>query len=75
MTGVNDPDTVWVVTGIFSDDPHPHVLGVYDNEAAAHTHKRSICGSIKPSAPVAWGVTEMEVESDPLCEPGSRVDV
>lgn len=27
--------TVWVVAGIFVDDPHPDVLGVYDNPEAA----------------------------------------
>lgn len=67
--------TVWVVTGNYADDPHPHVLGVYDNEDAAKEHERAIRDSIKPSEPVAWGRTEVEVNSEPLRERRSRVDV
>lgn len=57
-------ETVWVVTGNYADDPHPHVLGVYDNEDAAREHERAIRQSIKGTEPVAWGRTEVVVESE-----------
>ena len=34
--------TVWVVAAKMMDNPHPEVLGVYDNEAAAEEHEKQI---------------------------------
>lgn len=75
IADTDDPNLVWAVTGNYADDPHPHVLAVYDNEEAAKEHSKAIRDSIKPSEPVAWGVTEMKLDSDPLRERRSKVDV
>lgn len=62
---------VWVVVGNYADDPHPKVLGVYDNEDAAERHRKAITNSTSPSTPVAWGKHEMFIESEigecPIC--------
>lgn len=70
-----DPSLVWVVTGNYADDPHPHVLAVYDNEEAAQEHRKAIRDSIKPSEPVAYGITEMQIDSEPRRERRSKIDV
>lgn len=61
---MTDRDTVFVVTGNYDDNPHPHVLGVYDNEEAAEEHVAAIRQSIKPSEPVAYGYEETALKSD-----------
>lgn len=31
----DDDNAVWIVAGNYADDPHPHVLGVYETEEQA----------------------------------------
>lgn len=65
---------VWVVTASYADDPHPHCLAVYDNEAAAKEHAKAIRDSNSPSEPVAHGYSEKTLEREPVRERGSMPD-
>ena len=57
-------ETVWVLVGNYADDPHPKVLGVYDNDEAAQEHQRDLRDDMTTSAPIAWGMHEMFVRSE-----------
>lgn len=56
-----DPTTVWVVAGNYADDPHPHILGVYDDEADADEKMEECRDRFSEPHVVAWDKTEQEV--------------
>jgi len=55
---------VYVVTARKDEDPHSHVEAVYDTEDAAIEHKRALAKSARPPYAIAWGVHEIQIESE-----------
>lgn len=64
MSKEDTTEFVYIVAANYPDDPHPHILAVYDNEPAVDEHLRAIEQSIKPSEPVAWQSTKAKIKSE-----------
>ena len=55
-------ETVYVVASNYADDPHPHIEGVFADEAPARELEKQ-CGKVtEPPHPVAWWVYEEEIQ-------------
>ena len=60
----NDPETpakVFVVVTNYDDDPHPHVEGVFEDEADADELMDRCSARFEPPHPIAWRKVEQEV--------------
>lgn len=56
-----DPDIVWIVAANYADDPHPHVLGVFDDEEDADELMDKCRARYEEPYVVAWEKFEEEV--------------
>ena len=56
-----EPETIWIVAGNYADDPHPHILGVFEDEEPAEELMDDCRQTVGGPHPVAWQKFEREV--------------
>lgn len=53
---LDPPNTKFVVLGNMDDDPHPHILGVFETKDEAHELSKQCGNVVNGPWPVAWNV-------------------
>ena len=60
--GDDEPKTIWIVAGNFDGDPHPHIMGVFEDEEPAKELIANCRATTRRPHPIAWQKFEREVQ-------------
>lgn len=58
------PETVWIVAANFDADPHPHILGVFDEEEPARELMDDCRDRFTEPHPIAWDIFEEPITEE-----------